>query len=132
MSDTLMSRLSGFAMVCITIAQSSAYRHIGPRRSCVHESAITPYRLIRPNVGRSPVTPHRAEGLNMEPLVSEPNEKPTRPAAVAEPGPADDPLEPWFISQGFFVWPPHQLSPCASSPLANFARMTAPALRNSS
>jgi hypothetical protein len=30
----------------------------------------------------------------MDPPVSVPMEKPTRPAAVAEPGPADDPLEP--------------------------------------
>src|SRR5215471_17990658 len=122
-----MSRLSGFAMVCITIAQSSAYRHIGPRRSWVQESAMTPYRLMRPKVGRRPVTPHRADGLRIEPLVSLPIENPTRPAAVADPGPADDPLDPCLMSHGFFVWPPHQLSPWPSSPLASFAISTAPA-----
>src|SRR5580658_4282055 len=93
-SETLRSRPSGRAITLITNAQSSAYRHRGPRRSCVHESAITPYRLTRPKVGRSPVAPQRADGLRIDPLVSLPIENPTRPAAVADPGPADDPLDP--------------------------------------
>jgi hypothetical protein len=39
-----------------------------------------------------------------------PIEKPTRPAAVAEPGPALEPEEPSSMSQGFMVWPPNQMS----------------------
>jgi hypothetical protein len=31
----------------------------------------------------------------IEPRVSEPTENPTRPAAVAEEGPAEEPLDPW-------------------------------------
>src|SRR2546428_2813601 len=106
-SETLMSRPSGLAIACITIAQSSAYRQIGPRRSCVHESAITPYRLMRPNVGRSPARPHRAAGLRIDPLVSVPMPNPTQPAAVADEGPADDPLEPTAGSHGLLVCPPN-------------------------
>src|SRR5687768_18194064 len=35
-------------------------------------SAIAPYRLTRPNVGRSPLTPQYAAGVMMEPEVSLP------------------------------------------------------------
>src|SRR5579871_2519193 len=130
MSLTLMSRLSGFAITLITTAQSSAYRHKGPSRSCVHESAITPYRLTRPKVGRNPVTPHRAEGLRIDPEVSLPMPKATSPPAVADAGPADEPLEPSSRFHGFLVWPPNQRSPCASSPEVSLATSTAPASRS--
>src|SRR5215469_8421462 len=103
---------------------------MGPRRSWVHDNAITPCRLTRPNVGRSPVTPHRPEGLRMDPLVSVPMANAQHPAAVADPGPADDPLEPSSRFQGFLVWPPNQRSPDASSPDASFASSTAPASRS--
>ena len=63
----------------------------------------------------------------MEPCVSVPMEKPTQPAAVAEPGPADEPCEPIERSQGFFVWPPNQMSSSASSPVESLAISTAPA-----
>ena len=53
-----------------TSAQSSAERHIGPTVSWVHASAIAPYRLTRPNVGRMPVIPLRAAGAITEPPVS--------------------------------------------------------------
>jgi hypothetical protein len=55
----------------------------------------------------------------MLPLVSVPIAKPTHPAAVADEGPADDPLEPCVGSHGLFVCPPNQLSPAASSPVAS-------------
>src|SRR5205807_1942643 len=58
---------------------------------------------------------------------SVPIEKPTSPAAVADPGPAEDPCEPMVRSQGFFVWPPNQTSSRASSPVASLATNTAPA-----
>src|SRR5687768_8595868 len=82
---------------------------------------------MRPSVGRSPVTPQRDDGPRIEPLVSVPIENPTRPAAVADPGPADEPPEPSAGFHGFLVWPPHQLSPAASSPVASLATSTAPA-----
>ena len=59
----------------------------------LHESAIAPVRGTRPKVGRSPVAPQRVEGDEMEPSVSLPIENPTSPAAVADAGPAEEPLE---------------------------------------
>ena len=52
----------------------------------------------------------------MDPHVSDPIENPTKPAAVAEPGPAEEPLDPCSVSQGFFVLPPNQTSPHAKAP----------------
>ena len=60
----------------------------------VQLSAIAPVRGTKPKVGRRPVTPQRVEGEEMEPRVSEPMAKATQPAAVADAGPADEPLEP--------------------------------------
>src|SRR5256885_6192092 len=65
----------------------------------------------------------------MEPPVSVPTANPTRPAAVADAGPADDPPEPRVVSHGFLVRPPNQTSPIASSPVVSFASRTAPASR---
>ena len=62
-----------------------------------------------------------------EPMVSVPMEKPTKPAAVAAPGPADEPLLPSLVSQGFLVVPPYQTSPLASAPRVSLAMSTAPA-----
>src|SRR5688500_10533802 len=93
---------------------------------------MQPWRLMRPNVGRSPARPHRADGLRIDPLVSVPMPKPMHPAAVADAGPADDPLEPCVGSHGLFVWPPNQLSPPASSPVVTLAISTAPASRSCS
>ena len=56
-----------------------------------------------------------------------PIENPTRPAAVAEAEPAEEPLEPLLISQGFFVLPPNQTSPLAKAPELSFPNKTAPA-----
>src|SRR5579859_1257145 len=57
-------------------------------------------------------------------------EKPTKPAAVADPGPAEDPCEPIVRSQGFFVCPPNHSSSRANSPVASLATNTAPASFN--
>src|SRR4249919_1208417 len=103
---------------------------MGPRRSCVHDSAITPYRLMRPKVGRNPARPHRADGLRIEPLVSVPMPNATHPAAVADDGPADEPLDPRRMSHGLFVRPRYHWSPCANNPVASFAINTAPASRS--
>src|ERR1035437_8584967 len=85
------SRGSFPALAAMTRPQSSAERHIGPSLSSVQQSAIAPCRLTRPYVGRRPATPENAAGGRMEPEASEPIENPTRPAAVAAPGPEDDP-----------------------------------------
>ena len=73
------------------------------------------------------MTPLRVDGEIIEPHVSEPIEKPTRPAEVADPGPADEPLEPCSKFQGFFVFPPNQTSPHANAPRVSLATKTAPA-----
>ncbi len=93
----------------------------------LQESAIAPVRGTRPNEGRSPVHPQRVDGEEIEPSVSEPMLNATHPEAVAEAGPAEDPLEPWFVFQGLRVTPPNHTSPCARAPRVNFATSTAPA-----
>src|SRR5579864_3905145 len=104
-AGTERSSPSGPAMARSTIAQSSTVRQIGPILSSVQPAAITPRRLTRPKVGRSPTTPHRTAGERIEPPVSLPIANPTRPAAVAAPDPADDPLDPSAGFQGLFVRP---------------------------
>src|SRR5713226_4470889 len=111
-----------------TRAQSSTVRQIGPSLSTLQERAIAPVRGTRPKDGRSPVHPQRVEGEEIEPSVSEPMLKARQPAAVAEAGPAEDPLEPCSGFQGLRVIPPYQWSPCASAPSVSLATSTAPAL----
>ncbi len=71
--------------------------------------------------------PQRMEGLTMLPSVSLPMANPTRPAAVAAPGPALDPDEPSSSSHGFMVCPPNQMSLSARAPRLSLATRTAPA-----
>src|SRR3954464_7677760 len=108
-------------------AQSSALRQIGPSLSIVQESAIAPVRGTRPNVGRNPLSPHTRDGDVIEPLVSEPIENATQPAAVADAGPADEPLDPVSAFHGLRVRSPYHRSPCASAPSVSLAIRTAPA-----
>jgi hypothetical protein len=54
-------------------------------------SVIAPVRGTRPNVGRSPVTPQRIDGLTMLPPVSLPIANPTSPAATPLPAPHSNP-----------------------------------------
>ena len=42
-------------------------------------------------MGRSPVTPQNADGVRIEPDVSDPIANGTSPAATAAPGPLDEP-----------------------------------------
>src|SRR6266404_2148909 len=111
----------------ITNAQSSTERQIGPSLSMLHDKAIAPVRGTKPNVGRKPVQPQRVDGEEIDPSVSEPMLKATQPAAVADAGPAEDPLEPCAGFQGLRVLPPNHTSPCASAPSVSFATSTAPA-----
>ncbi len=73
----------------------------------VHESVMQPARLTRPNVGLSPLAPHRLQGETMLPSVSLPMVKPTSPATAADAGPADEPLEPCLTFHGLRVMPPN-------------------------
>src|ERR1700722_14779468 len=109
------------------MAQSSTARQIGPSLSIDHDNAIAPVRGTRPNVGRRPVQPQRVEGDEMEPRVSEPMLNATQPAAVAEAGPADDPLDPCAGRQGLRGIPPYQRAPSAGAPSVNLAMSPAPA-----
>src|SRR5271163_2099472 len=93
----------------------------------LQDSAIAPVRGTRPNVGRRPVQPQRVDGAEMDPSVSDPMLKATQPAAVADAGPAEEPLDPWSVFHGLRVIPPNQWSPMASAPSVNLAMRTAPA-----
>ena len=66
-------------------------RTSGPSLSNEYTSGIAPALLTRPNVGRSPVTPLNAAGHTIEPHVSEPILKGTRPAPTAAPEPLEEP-----------------------------------------
>ena len=62
----------------------------------------------------------------MDPKVSVPKAKGTKPADVADPEPAEEPLAPCSVSQGFFVFPPNQTSPLAKEPETSLATNTPP------
>src|SRR4029077_8211186 len=109
------------------MAQSSTSRQIGPSLSMLQERAMAPVLGTKPKVGRKPVHPHRVDGDAMDPSVSLPTLKTTQPAAVADAGPADDPLDPCAGLQGLRVLPPYHSSPIASAPSVSFATSTAPA-----
>src|ERR1035441_9978255 len=107
-------------MAFSTMAQSSTPRQMGPTLSMVQLKAIAPWRLTRRQVGRSPTVPQTPLGEIIEPRVSVPSEKPTRPAAVEEADPAEDPLEPrsyspladrQSVGQGLLVRPLNHRSP---------------------
>src|SRR3989449_4940561 len=88
-------------MAASTSAQSSAEWHMGPSLSMVQASAIAPWRLTKPYVGRSPVMPQYADGVRIDPDVSEPMANGVSPAATAMPDPLEDPPDQRERSQGF-------------------------------
>jgi len=88
------------AMACSTSAQSSAERQRGPSLSSVQQRAMAPWRETRPYVGRRPDTPENDAGVRMEPDVSEPMAKATRPAPVAAADPLELPPLQWAGFQG--------------------------------
>ena len=63
---------------------------------------------MEPKVGRNPVAPQFVEGEIIEPSVSVPIAKGTRPATVAAVEPEEDQLDPNFVFPGCFVLPPFQ------------------------
>src|SRR5258708_2017281 len=88
-----------------TVAQSSAVLASGPILSMEYESAMAPYRLTRPNVGRKPVTPQNAEGQTIEPHVSVPMANGASAAATMAPEPDDEPQVQQSRFQGFLAAP---------------------------
>src|SRR5918992_3473114 len=92
-------------MAASTRPQSSALRPMGPILSMDQESAIAPYRLTRPYVGRRPVIPLNAAGVMMEPHVSLPIAKGTSAALTAAPGPDDDPPDQYARFHGVRAGP---------------------------
>src|SRR5947207_7924251 len=109
------------------MASSSALLQIGPVLSRLQLSTMAPERLTVPNDGRRPVAPHTVEGDTIEPSVSVPIVNGKSPATTDDADPADEPLEPCFRFQGFFVSPPNHLLLNASAPKESFAQRTAPA-----
>src|SRR5213594_1666949 len=94
------SARSAPAIASRTAAQSSAVRAIGPSLSSVHESAIAPLRETRPYVGRRPVIPQYADGVPMDPEVSEPIANGTSPPATAAAEPLEDPPDQRSVFHG--------------------------------
>ena len=95
-------------MAANTIAASAALRQMGPTLSRLQLKVIPPLLLMLPNVGRKPLSPQVDAGEMIEPQVSVPIAKGTKPAAVAEAEPAEDPEEPVAGFQGLRVRPPYQ------------------------
>src|SRR5271169_5900105 len=100
MDNVLWSSGSWPAMAANIRVQSSALRAIGPILSMEYESAMAPWRLTRPYVGRRPVTPQNADGQTIEPQVSEPIANAASPAATIAPEPEDEPHVQQVVSQG--------------------------------
>ena len=63
----------------------------------------------------------------IDPPVSLPMEKPTSPAAVAEPGPAEEPDASCSVFHGLRVNPPNHCAVTAIAPVESFAMRIAPA-----
>ena len=66
-------------------------RAIGPAVSSECERGVTPKRLTSPKVGLMPDMPQSADGMRMEPPVSEPRPKGKKPDATPAPVPLDEP-----------------------------------------
>ena len=98
-------------MAARTKPVSSTERQSAPTLSSDQQSAIAPVRETRPKVGRRPFVPQRCEGETIDPSVSVPMAKPTRPAAVDDAEPALDPDDPSLGFQGLRVTPSNQRSP---------------------
>src|ERR1700730_18071003 len=112
------------------MASSSALLQIGPALSRLQQSTMAPLLLTVPKVGRNPVAPHRVEGDTIDPRVSVPIVNGNKPATTEAAEPADDPLEPCFKFQGFFVSPPNHLLLYAKAPSESLAHNTPPAFFN--
>src|ERR687895_2229659 len=110
-------------------AQSETVREMGPMVSMDQQAPSTPYRLTRPQVGRSPTRPQLAAGPRMEPPVSSPREVAQRKVAVAAPEPVLEVPGLRSRSHGLRAGPKAELigSPRANSLMFSFPSSTAPA-----
>src|SRR3954469_25775362 len=89
--------------------------------------------LERPLVGRRPNRLCTADGIRIDPQVSEPQATAAKLAATAAPLPPLDPPGDRSGSYGLHVCPPIELievMPLASSCMLDLPRMTAPASRS--
>src|SRR5688572_4384305 len=93
------------AIVRWTAMQSSADTARGPPVSNDAVIGIAPRRLTAPCVGLSPVVPHAAAGMRIDPPVSEPIAIRTVRDATAAPEPPDDPPGIRLVSHGFRTGP---------------------------
>src|SRR4030095_17187730 len=83
-----------------------------------------PSRLTRPNVGFRPTTPQTAAGIRIDPPLSVPTDRGTRPAATIAPEPPLDPPAENSRFQGVLILPKSGLSP--DSPPANLFMFALP------
>src|SRR5205814_10687452 len=118
-SATVASLPSGPCSASSTSAVSATVRASAPTLSSVQRSVMQPYRELRPYVGRNPTAPQVDAGEMIDPPVSVPTANPTSPAAAADAGPADDPLDPSAGFQGLRVRARNHKSLMASSPVAS-------------
>ena len=121
------------AMTPSIAAASAAVRVIGPIWSSESDSGNTPWRLTRPQVGLSPVTPLALEGKRIDPPVSEPSEPKQSPAAVATPEPEDEAPDQCAGCHGLSGgWMAGWWSANAPSVICSLPSETAPATRSRS
>src|SRR5256885_17088972 len=100
---------------------------MGPGVPCAPGGPTPRWGLTPQRAARGRGRPFRVDGLRIGPRVSVPIEKPTRPAAVAAPGPADDPDASCSVFHGLRVTPPNHCAVTASAPVESFATRIAPA-----
>ena len=72
-------------------AASATLRASGPGESWASLIGITPTRDTDPTVGFIPTQPFKEAGQTIEPSVSVPTARETKPAEIAEPEPDEDP-----------------------------------------
>lgn len=70
---------------------------------------MTPLRLVRPSVGRSPTSPATLAGPRIDPVVSVPSAKGAKSAATAAADPLLEPDTFRAVLYGFKVRPPAEL-----------------------
>src|SRR5512140_3871534 len=122
------------------MAASVTVRAIGPAVSGVCEIGMITLRLTSPTVGLIPTSEHVADGLTIEPVVSEPIAAAQKLDATAAAEPELDPDGVRSSAYGLRHCPPRPLQPLEEWGLRKFAhslrfvlpRITAPAARNRS
>lgn len=114
-------------MMVIARSIIATSRASGPTQSRLVRAGHTPLRSTRPNEGLSPYTPQQAAGMRMEPPVSLPRAKSTRPAATATAEPLEDPPGTRPGARGLTGVPAQRLIPV--TPNASSCRFVLPTIR---